>query len=259
MDGRRSLLLGIVVAAGVAGCTHETIPLAPGTPIPATAKIEKESDLPKRKPQAATCVAFGNFREQEALAPERSPLEQQQLREQARKAYQQALEIDPNHLQASQSLARLYVAMNDFDHAFATYEKALRLHPKEPALWYDAGMCYGKHKDRQRAVENLQKANELDPENRQYANALGYALARGGRFDESLACFQKIVGPAQAHYNLARMHHHLKQDDLSKQHLKQALQADPQFRSAADMLVQLETGKVDGSKTILNVGFESAN
>jgi hypothetical protein len=42
----------------------------------------------------------GQFREQEANNPDVAPAVKEQLREQARKAYQQAIASDPNYLPA---------------------------------------------------------------------------------------------------------------------------------------------------------------
>src|SRR5947208_4418368 len=100
MDCRRTLVLGLGLLAGSAGClNHQVLPVT-SLPEATAANVHKERDLPKRKPQASTCVAFGNFTERAAAEPNRPVSERDRLREQARKAYQQALEIDPENLPA---------------------------------------------------------------------------------------------------------------------------------------------------------------
>jgi tetratricopeptide (TPR) repeat protein len=215
------------------------------------------SEHPKRAAHAMTYVAAGRLREQEATAPGRSPAEREAAYESARKAYQQALALDTNCLTAYEALAHLYESMGDQDRAVATYQKVLKTHPKEAGLWYDLGMCYSRHKQWDQAVANLSKAVELDPENRPYSHTLGFCLARAGRFDDSLACFQRVDGPAKAHYNLARMLEHLNQTELCKQHLQIAVQADPNLAEAQQLLAQLNGQPATGDRPVINVGFET--
>jgi tetratricopeptide (TPR) repeat protein len=226
------------------------LPPPPGTQ-PTVAK-----EGPPRTPKAATCVAFGTFREREAADPKKTPAERMALREQARKAYQQALEIDPKHLPAYQSLARLYVALNDCEHAQATYRKALKKFPKEASLWYDQGMCDARLKQWDAALESLREAVKLEAEDQTYVKALGFLLARMGRRDDSVACLAKVVGPAMAQYEVARMMLHLQQTDLCKQHLHLALQAKPDLEAAQQLLARLEGRPQEGDRAAVIVGFE---
>jgi tetratricopeptide (TPR) repeat protein len=258
MDCRASVVLALGLVGSVVGCTPQaTFPLVPsGTPVEPPAQSSTADGEPKRMPRPATCVAAGQFREQEADNPEVPPAVKEQLREQARKAYQQAIAIDPNYLPAHRGLARLYETMGDHEHAIATYEKVVLGHPKEAAVWYDLGMCHGRHKEWDKALTALGQAAALDPENRPYANTLGFCLARAGQFDESLACFQKFSGPAKAHYSLAEMQHHMKQDELAKEQLRLALEADPQLAAARDLLARIERKAPDANPPAAVAGFD---
>jgi tetratricopeptide (TPR) repeat protein len=254
MDRRASLVLALCLTTGVPGCVpHGPLPLvssdAKSTPLPAppaaVAETGAVSDGRPHKPHAATYAAAGSLAEKTADDPKRGPADREHLLEEARQAYQQAIAADPDYLPAQQALARLYLKQGDQDRALATYQKALAAHPKEAALWFELGMCYSRQKKWDEALVNLRKAVELDPENRPYVNTLGFALARAGNDDESVACFEKISGPAQAHYNVARMLHHLKQDERSRQHLELALRADPKLDAARSLLDELG-GKATG-------------
>jgi Flp pilus assembly protein TadD len=114
-------------------------------------------------------------------------------------------------------------------------------------------MCQSQHKEWDAALESLRKAVENDPENRPYISTLAYALARTGHFDESLEYFKRVGTPATAHYNVARMQHHMKQDDLCQHNLAIAVQLDPQLTDARQMLVQLLSGDPDPAT---RAGFE---
>jgi tetratricopeptide (TPR) repeat protein len=258
MDCRAALWFVVVV--GVLGCTPSgTMPLTSPS-----AESSREANLPKRNPQPATCVALGQCKELQAEEANIGPVQQERLRDDARKSYQQALHLDPSHLPAYRALAQLYVKLNDADRAEATFEKALKLHPSDGALWQELALCQCRFKRWDPAIASLQKAIECDPENRVYLTTLGHLLARSGRMDEALACFTQVAGRAQAHYNVARMMLHLKQPEQARAHLRVALEANPQLEGAQQLLVQLEKGQpeqpgqlqTESAHPIINVGFE---
>jgi tetratricopeptide (TPR) repeat protein len=240
MDGLRTYCLALGLLCAGSGCLeHQTdepkvIGLGPSN------NPSKQEDLPKRQPKAATCVAFATFREQQAADPKIGGTERTHLHDEARVAYNQALRIDPNYLPAHIGLAKLYVTLGDNARAVQIYENALEGHPKEPQLWYELGMFYAREKQWDLAIKDLQTACELDPENRQCIDMIGFCLARAGRYEESVAAFRKVVGEGMAHYNVARMLHHIQQDDLCKQHLVLALQASPDLAEAQQLLAELD-------------------
>ncbi len=243
MDCRRSSFLawlcwlpGAVLLA--AGCTTQTQQYI-NPPAQVAAEVKKEKDLPPKQPTAKSCAAAGEFFRIEANAPNCPTVQREEYRERARKAYQQALTIEPNHAAALQGLARLYVEQEDHDHAVAAYRKAIKLYPKEPSLHGELGMAHARWKEWESALAELKIAYDLEPENKQCANMLGYCLARAGRYDEALAIFKKTVGEAKAHYNLARMLQHLNMMEQCRAQLELALRADPRMTEAREMLVQL--------------------
>jgi tetratricopeptide (TPR) repeat protein len=224
------LILGLLSCQ--LGCSH-----LPSSPT-ASADASKEPDKPKRQPKPATCVALAHLREREADEPNRQPADRDRCREEARQEYQQALTIDPRYLPALQGLAHFQDVNGDHERAVATYQKALQLYTKEAAVWYELGMSHDRKKEWEPAIKCLQTAVDLDPENQQCASMLGFTLAQAERYDESYECFRKQVGEARAHYNLARMLHHLQKDDLSRAHLALALQLpmEPELTAMAQRL-----------------------
>ena len=202
-------------------------------------KPGSEKEAPMRAPKAATCIAFGDFRAIEAKNLDRSSLQRQQLFEDARKAYQQALSIEPDNLQALVGLARLYSSMEDYQHAQETYEQAGKKHPKEAGIWFELGMLHARKKEWDIALEDLALAVKLEPENRQFINTYGFALCRNGKFEESYKVFIKINEPAKAHYQVARMMEHVGKKEEAREHLIKALANQPDFPDAKEMLTSL--------------------
>lgn len=248
MDCHKLRLAALGLLLGCWGCNKSaTLPLPPAPtpsmasaaePIPPDAKREPEG--PPRQPKPSTCVAFAVLREQTAAAKE-SPAERTELLDQARRAYQQALKLDAQYLPAYKGLARLYEAIQDHDRAVETYRRGLQIHPRDPELWHQLGMCHARRKEWQPALEALQKAVELDPENRRFLNDFGLCLARAGRYQDALQVLKGTGGDAHAHYTLARMLEHLGLPEPSKGHLRLALQHKPDLEPARQMLSRLET------------------
>ncbi len=247
MECRRSLVVAICLAWTSAGCvgqgTAQRTVRANSNPVPAQpppgAVVQKVSDQPKRHPKPATLVAWANCREREAAA-EKNSLLQSELRDQARRAYQQAIQQDSSYLPAYQGLARLYLALSDYDRAVNTLNHALHKSPKDANLWFERGVCLARKKDWGGAIQSMQRAVELDPENRYIVQTLGFTLAWSGRYDEGLAFLARAMGPANAHYNLARVHQRQERPEQCKQHLQLAIQANPNLDVAREMLTRLE-------------------
>src|SRR5262249_42260975 len=100
MDCRGKLWLGLALL-GEAGCSTTSDKPQPvvGLPPPG-AVIKKEEPLPRKDPTANICVKAGDFYAGEAALLDAEQARQEQLRDQARKAYQQALALDPKHVPA---------------------------------------------------------------------------------------------------------------------------------------------------------------
>jgi len=242
---KTKLLLVPGLAGFLMGCTFTgTDSLNKVAPAPASIPenkpiTKKEENLPIKAPKAATCIAFADFRAQEAASKDRPALQRQQLQEDARKAYQQALEIERDNLQALVGLARLYVQMEDFQHAQSTYELAAKMHPKKGGVWFELGMLHARKKDWKQSLEYLTRAVELEPENRQFLNNYGFTLARSGNFEESLKVFLRTNEPSKARYQVARMMNHVGRNDEARELLTKALAEKPDYPEAIELLSTL--------------------
>jgi tetratricopeptide (TPR) repeat protein len=233
-----------------AGCTlmkQETVPVTEPPPV-VSAKSEK--DQPRRLPQASTCVAIGDMRMHFASEPNCTPLNRERLLDEGLRAYQQAIKADPACNAAYVGLARLYQRLEEYEKAVATLDAALKIAPKNADLWFELGMCHARHKAWEPALAALRNASELDADNHLYMNMLGFSLARAGRFDESYQYFAKVQGEAKAHYNVARMLHHVQRDAECKQHLALALKAKADFASARQFLADLDNPSGEAVKTV---------
>ena len=129
MDCRRSLV-ALGMAWACCGCMgtqgQQQRPVAPETP-PAN-MVQRDSDAPKRAPKSSTMVAYAMMKEGEAGKADIAPNIQRTYRDDARKAYQEALQVDPACLAAFCGLGRVYRDLGDLDRALDVYRKALEKH-----------------------------------------------------------------------------------------------------------------------------------
>lgn len=236
MDCRTTVLVAFLLSM-CSGCITTTQSAPVG--LNENVVVQKAKEEPKRTPLPGTVVALAVLKEREADKSKDSA-EQIRLYDEARRFYQEALKIDAAYRDAVQGLARVYMRMDDFEHAFEAYRKALDKNPKDHGMWFDMGTCHNRHKDLAQAIGCFQKALEIDPENIQYMKTLGFTLARAGQVEQSLPYLTRALGSALAHYNIARMLEHMGQVDPSRQHLQIALQINPNCEQAREMLAAME-------------------
>jgi tetratricopeptide (TPR) repeat protein len=233
MDCRTSLVLALGLAVGLAGC--------------ATAPDMKSK----------TEVAFADFNVREAASNRAlSPKAREAVYDKARAAYQHALELDPSCRDAYAGLGRLQAAAGNEDRAAEVYRKALKKFPRDAGLWYDLGQCQCRRKDWPAALDSLQKAHLIDPDNRGYTRALGLTLAVAGRPKESVALLGPVMGQAEANYAVARMLHDAGKDDLGRPYLQAALQLNPNLGGSHELCAQTERGAAPAAgRPVVNIGF----
>ncbi len=260
MDCRITLRLALLALA-CAGC-ELTSPWSAPDPKDKMAAADKETgkmrliwtEQTKLKPE--TLVAYAHVMEQRVNDPNVAPEEREHLLAQARDAYRRALNADPKFVAAHLGLANLLEGTGNHEQAVASYKQALALTPTDKNLWFAVGTVQARNKEWAPALECFQKAVELDPENKQFITTLGMTLARAGRFDESFTCLRRVVSEAEAQCLIARMLHHMNQDDAARAHVQMALQANPPMKTAQDLRDLLE--ELDGAASAPEVQREPA-
>ncbi len=203
----------------------------------------RAADGPKRMPLPATEIAVGRLKEEEADsdAVKKNPELQAHYREQARKAYFQALSIDPDNLDAMRHLGKLYAKMGDINRAQEMIKQAMVKHPKDAHLWYDLATCHQRRRDFSESVRCLSKALELDPENRDFMKHLGITLAWTGQVNEGLTMLTRAYGSASlANFYIACIFDQREQPDQAKVYLRASLRENPNLEKAQVLLDRLE-------------------
>jgi tetratricopeptide (TPR) repeat protein len=258
MDCHKVRVAALAVVVSCWGCGKSSVLPVAGSPAsvgmkePIVADARKDAEEPLRQPKPSTCVALAVMREQTALTKQ-SPAERTELYDQARRAYQHAIKLDPQYAPAYKGLARLYETIQDHERAVETFHRAAQVSPKDHEVYYLMGMYHARQKQWQQALEALYRAVELDPENRRYLNDFGLCLARAGRYQDAFNVLRKTGGDAHAHYTLARMLEHLGMQEPSREHLRLALEHKPDMQQARQMLHRLDNPNAGG---VMPVGHE---
>jgi tetratricopeptide (TPR) repeat protein len=124
--------------------------------------------------------------------------------------FQQALQIDPDHLIALDNLGNAYREKRCWEDAKTVLRRALQLNPEDPEANYSLGMVFAQLDDTERAYEYLQKALAARPAYPEALNNLGVLYLRTQRQEQAEKSFRESirVAPAfdQSYLNLARLY-----------------------------------------------------
>ncbi|MEY3866605.1 MAG: hypothetical protein RLZZ338_496, partial [Cyanobacteriota bacterium] len=152
------------------------------------------------------------------------------------RAFQKALDINPNFHYALYGLGYALYGLGRYDDVIVPFQKALDINPKYVDGWNGLGTTLndlGRYDD---AIVPFQKALEIDP-NYHYAwNGLGNALNGLGRYDDAIRAFQKALEiDPNYHYawnGLGTTLNDLGRYDDAIAPLQKALEIDPNYHHA---------------------------
>jgi Flp pilus assembly protein TadD len=170
--------------------------------------------------------------------------------EAAIREYQDALTVTQNKRRgpfraADEALAHRRIGgamdrLGRFAQAETHYKTALKLSPKDPKTWNDAGYSYylqGRWTDAERA---LKTAVRLAPDDERVRTNLGLTLAAQGRTKEALPLLSQSNGEAIGHTNLGYLLAANGQLDLARQQYESALALRPDLAVARRALAQID-------------------
>lgn len=189
---------------------------------------EKVPDAPSDpKNPARLKIAYGRVMEQTGQFGE------------ARKSYQEALELQPKEVEALLGLARVDVAAGQLDQAEINFKKAVKVAPSSSQAAFSLGEFYASQNRWNEASEILTKAMLAEPDNTQSRYALAVALAHTGKVDAALPHFIRTVGDAEAHYNVGLILQGEGKLDDAERHFEMAVTKKPELVAAQNWLAHI--------------------
>jgi tetratricopeptide (TPR) repeat protein len=110
----------------------------------------------------------------------------------AEKAYQRALQLDPNSEEAMTGLAMVYSDLGDNRRAVEMLERVVRANPNLRTLTSLAG-AYEQMRDYKGAAEVLKRALELAPDSPELKRALAQDLALSDQLDAAISIYEELT------------------------------------------------------------------
>lgn len=161
----------------------------------------------------------------------------------ARKIFKDILEKDPDCVDAILGIARLDELAMRSEEAEKGYRLALEKAPNNARVATVVAQYYASVEDYPKAAQLLERAIDLDPDQKAYHYELAVVLTRQGKLDESLPHFTQSVGAGAAHYNVGRILYDQKRYDESEQHFLQALNKNPNLGEAQQWLREVRRSR----------------
>ena len=160
--------------------------------------------------------------------------------DQAAKAYEDALALDPTNADAWYLLGTIrYLFLQDYPAAIEAESKAIALHPDMPEALWVLGAIALDQKDYATAADILARYTELNPTYALGYVSLGDAYAGLGRWEDAAKAYQEaldISPDATAYISLGLALHRLGRLDQAADAFESALKLDPTIAAARQAL-----------------------
>ncbi|MCK5236358.1 MAG: tetratricopeptide repeat protein [Deltaproteobacteria bacterium] len=169
----------------------------------------------------------------------------------AMKAYDIAIKLDPDYGHAYFNMANLLLKIGRVDEAILRYERAVNLLPGLPRVYNNLGNAYMSVNDFSKAMEFYNKALLVDPRYAIALNNLGFIYKSMGDEDRAISYFRSAIASdpdyAEAHNSLGSVYGARGQFEKAKDEYEQVLKLDPAHISARYNLAlsYLYTGQYD--------------
>jgi serine/threonine protein kinase/tetratricopeptide (TPR) repeat protein len=113
--------------------------------------------------------------------------------EEAVKALERALDLEPINGSAGRELAAVYEATGKLPESESTLKKGVALRPSDWTSLYDLGMFYYRQGRYPEAVPLLQRVTDLAPDNNSGYTGLGAVFWMQGKYDNAIASFKRSL------------------------------------------------------------------
>ena len=165
--------------------------------------------------------------------------------------YQEALKIKPDDAKAHDNLGIALFQKGRVDEAITHYQNALQINPGYAKAHYNLGIALFQKGRVDEAITHFQRALEINPDDAKAHNDLGTVLQQKGRVDEAITQYEEAlkIKPdfAEAHNNLGSALRQKGRVDEAITHYQIALQINPGYAEAHNNLgaTLRQKGRVD--------------
>jgi tetratricopeptide (TPR) repeat protein len=118
-----------------------------------------------------------------------------------------AIELDSNNAAALKPLGQVYFKAKDYDGTITTFKRYTALNASDASAWSLLGQSYKKKGDEKNALDAFSKAAAADPKDYKTLYHIGNVHREAKRFTEAIASYRKAIAVnpnyVEAYYNLA--------------------------------------------------------
>jgi tetratricopeptide (TPR) repeat protein len=147
-------------------------------------------------------------------------------------AFQRASEVDKAFIAGLLDAGEIYVECGDPDRALGFFERAKKAHRSDPRPWIAIGGVHEWRLEYEKARAAYEQATKIDPQDAWSWNALGISLHNLNRLDAALESYQRAVEVdpeyGWAYHNLSSVFLQLNRFDEAIQAINRAIELEPQ-------------------------------
>ena len=164
---------------------------------------------------------------------------------------QQAITVNPSHLDAHQALGNLYLKLGRREEAISAFSLALQIRPGHYAALNGLGLVLTRAERLDEAVTTLLQAISIQPAEPVAHFNLGVAYQKQGLITQAESAYRRAQALApddvEVHFNLGVLYQEHDQPERAAACYRQALHLQPDFTPAYYNLgaVLFEAGKID--------------
>jgi len=173
--------------------------------------------------------------------------------EDAKKVFENILEIEPNHYKTITNIGAIYLSLDELVKAEEKFKKAIIIKPEFEIAHYNLGITQKKLNKLDSAKESFEKAINLKKNYVEAHTNLGTIFLKLDKLNDAKSCFEKAIefDPrfADAHYNLGitqAKQFKYKNAEIS---YKNAIKFKPNFQEAENNLKKI----LRQNKLLLNI------
>jgi type IV pilus assembly protein PilF len=146
--------------------------------------------------------------------------------------------VDKRQAEAQRNLGDVYLNQGQYTAALQELLKAEALNPEDPYIHNSLGMVYAAKGKIDLAITSFKKALALKPDYAPARNNLGSTYILQQNWDAAIACLMELTGnliygtPHYPLYNIGWAYYNKKDYELAETYFRQALDFDPNYARA---------------------------
>jgi len=216
------LQAGLLLAAALSSLSAQAVPDTPSPaaqpPAPPLSSEARGDIFMAEKKYREAIEVYQTGSPQDAVVQNKLGIAYQQTLQldNARKAYERALKLKPDYMEALNNLGTIYYARKSYRRAINWYNRALKTAPGEArsaTVYENLGRAWFNRKDYARASECMQNALRMDPDVFEHHGSAGQILEE-----------TSIEERAKYHFYQAKVYAKSGRNDLALRYLRKALE-----------------------------------